>query len=57
MNVKHLRSSAVLPSRPDPAAKLAKRIDKALEPKSPLGRLENLAKKIGRPTHPARKTP
>ena len=46
----------VLPSRPDPAARIAERVRKALEPKSPLDRLAEAAKKIGRPTdHPRKK--
>ena len=39
----------VLPPRPDPAAKVAKRIRRALEPKGPLEALADLAKTIGRP--------
>jgi hypothetical protein len=41
----------VLPSHPDPVAKFAKRIGKALEPKRPLRWLEDLAKEVARPTH------
>jgi hypothetical protein len=56
MNVKTAREVGMLPSRPDPIAEIARRIGKALDPRSPLGPIENLAKKIVRPTQPTRKT-
>ena len=41
--------AGILPPRPEPAAKAANRIRRALEPKRPLQKLADLAKKIGRP--------